>query len=508
MKDLASEIDSLFIDNDALVDCDEIELITNYISESKNSISELNINQDQINRYINIFQFYKLKLETLSRELCDIEEKNINLDFNIINQNKLYNEIKGLLKSTEISEEHFENLANPNFDDLASIRVSLHIIKKIECDYELKAVVDLKHKVKHTLKEFMRKFNIYLQKELNQLETESRGELLIHGHVYKVIKQYEFIIEYSKECDKDNFILISQRYIKMAKKLYESELEGHLDFVLHSLRDAKSKLKEKMESVFGFIFESLLLIFTSEDDFLRNYFYDDNKFLNDATLTIFSDVIELVFDFIKDSHRINNPLTISAIHKNKEIDVEYNIKHLDIYIRFKNKINEILCKYEKHYFDQILASWGYESKHRLISLIILDLRNNENKNMRIKLINVLVDKILDHKKDSKRGKVEFEIYRSKLLFMLESMKSEENRTKLENSINLVAEIFEKEVITYIFSVEQKKMPTRITNILKVIRDYFHDDQNGRIKMMNMVKAIVFDHVTQEFKNEIKNLFNY
>lgn len=504
--DLEVEIDKIFIDEKEMVDCDEIQLITDYVVESKDFMEEISIFQQQVLKYTNVHEFYKLKLETLQRELSDIEDKNTRLDLSINNQRLVYDKIKELIKSVEIKPEHFENLLHPDFEDTTSTRVSLHILKKHTCNYKIKAVDDLKVKIKKTLKEFMKKFNAYFQKQLNQLESESRGELKIHGHVYNVVKSFEYIIEYCKEMEKENFVLISQKYISTAKSMYESEFEKHFDFVIRSLKDSKGKHKEKMEDIFGFVFESFLLILTSEEDFLKNYFHDDDKFLNSATLTIFSDVVEIMMDFLRDAHRINSVLTISAVYKNKDIEVQYKIKHLEIYTRFKNKVLVAMKDYEKQYIDEITLSWDYESKQKLIRRLVDGIAYNTNHEMCIELINTFTDKIVKCKKDSKRGKVEFEVYRHKLILMLETVILKENKNVMDNALKICKEQFEREIITYIFGTEQKNMTKRISNVLKVIEDYFVREENERIKMVEMVKFIVYDHINEEFKSEVEKLF--
>lgn len=504
---LDHEIDEIFLKPSSEEKKPPLTMIKDYLDASEDYLKSLSKLKNETTDFKKIHEFYKLKLENLSQEISDIEKNSLEIKTEINNKTKLYDSLKEILLNVEIKDEHLNAINNPDFENnLEQIQISLNILQSIEYKYDIKAIEDKKDLISNVFKKFMDKFVDFFEHTISRFETESQGELVLHTSLYEKIKLYLFIFDHAKQHDNKNFVLLSRKYLSISKHLYENEFENHLKIVLKSIKNMKKNLKNNMEDIFKVIFESLLCILKAEINFIKSMFHDDQNFVNNCINNIFTDVIGIVLDFIRDSHRYHNLHTINALYKNKDAKISFEKEDYEIYVKFQNKITDYLEDFKNEYLSRIRSNWKNESKTKTMNKIINDIKDNANGEMNIEVINIMIEEVIKLTRGSK-GKIEFCIYKMKFINELKNVSRDENRNMIEKTNEGLDEIFERDVIRYVFGDGPKNIKHRAKNVLAKIKEEGDKNENFKMMLEESFKNIVYGNIDEEHKKDINTLFD-
>lgn len=504
--DIGQEIDHLFLSTQEDAELDILDMIKRHVDSLNDYIKLLHSFESEINNHKEIYEYYRLKLQTLANELQEIEERSVSIQTQVINKKRMYEEIKQLLVVIEIKPEYFHRIKNPNFEDLTGLKVALNVLKSFNCKYNIKAVNEKKERINNALKEFIDEFIIYFQKRLNMHETESRGELKIHQHVYDEVRKYEFVFEYAKEHDKDNFVKLSRKYITASKTLYEKEFEQHLKIIRKSLKEYKDKLSDKMDEALGVIIESFYLIVACESNFIAKTFDENTNFVNEYSTNIFNNVVEIILDFLRDLYRINNISSINALFNAQKIHPNQETASLDIIIKFKEKIADFLSDFKKDYIRLQKQNWKTESKRKFYKNLVCEIKKNSYSEINKELCDIFLDRINDLQQE-KKGKIEFIIYKLNFIKEIENLHIKENKNKIDQLRSKEMEDLEKEVIVYIFGGEKNKTNERIKNVRNLIKNMIKDDQKYNSEIRQTIKNFIVNQSDEDLQKYTEECFN-
>ncbi|KAM0676974.1 Exocyst complex component 1 [Binucleata daphniae] len=499
------EIDKIFLYGQKETKPDTIQTIKEYISNASNYTEEFKNLYSESNEHLKIFYFYQLKLENLSKEMQQIEQKNDYIELQIKNKKMLYNELKNLLVSIEIKPEHFTTLENQKFDDLTTINISLNVLKSFYGDYDILVVNEVKEKVKNTLKTFTNNFIFFFQKKLNMFSTESKGELKIHTKIYEEIKKYEFVFDYCKESDTEAFVVLSRKYLYSVKFLYEKEFNVHLSYLIKALKGYKEKLKIKLEDVISVLFESFFVVLRCENNFIKSMFYDTDEFANNFIKSMFTDVLLQMNDFLINCSKINNVYTINAINKSKNIKNDLQDYNIEIINEFKQNIIELIDDFKTSCIRDHHTNLRLENRKKVFMSIIQDVKNNSYTKMNDELIDFFIIELKKmHKKN--KGPIEFCFYRLELINDMIHVQNHNKKDALVDYKKQLEKSYEKELIGYVFGSEERKLKMRVENVLELMKDMFGKNELFYKNMYEFTKNILYDNVGLEKKDVLDKIF--
>ncbi|KAM0675280.1 Exocyst complex component 1 [Gurleya vavrai] len=495
----AQEIDKLFLNGECKNDENIIETISQYLENAKSYNNQLQSLDRESDDHLKLFQFYHLKLNSLSQELEEIEKKNDDIKTELRNKKNVYEELKSLLASIEIKEEHFSILDNPNFDNLGSIQISLGVLNSFYSDYDIRVVNERKERVRNTLKSFISSFFTYFQRVLNSFSTESKGELRIHSRIYDEIKKFDFIIDYCKENDKDGFIVLSRKYLSCVKFIYENEFEIHLRFVTKALRGFKKTLKAKMEELIAIVLESFFVVVKCENNFVRNVFYDEDDYANDFLKNMFREVVSIISDFLKDCSKINLLFCINAAYKSSNIKSDFEDFNLDLINNVREDIKILMNDFKNEYFKYCRYKMKTESKRKTFRNIMEDIKNNSNEEMNGDCIKFMINELNNLGRKDK-GQIEFCFYKMILLDEIIRLDKNFHKEELLNVRNDLEKIYEKELIGYVFSGIEKGIKLRIENVLELLKEISKENELFKKNMTEFTREIILNNVEDKNKD--------
>ncbi|KAM0686212.1 hypothetical protein COBT_002567 [Conglomerata obtusa] len=501
----AQEIDKLFLSPSNHDDHNALETIQEYLKNASTYKNNLDTITNDVNDHLKLYKYYHLKLEALSKEITDIETKNDLIKRQIKNKQDTYNELKDLLVSIEIKEEHFTALIDPDFTDLTRLQISLNVLKSFYADYDIKVVNDKRVRVTSTLKEFISAFTTFFQNKLNSFTTESKGELKIHSRVYDDIKKYDFIVDYCKESNKEGFVILSRKYLSSVKCLYEKEFEMHFSFVLKALKGYKNKLKNKMEEVISVIFESFYVIIKCEDNFIRNFFSGNDEFIDDFLYSMFIDVINIINDFLRDCYKLNSIFIINAIYKSKDVKEGFEDYDIQVIKSYKNSLKTVLNDLKYDYLRIEKSKLKTEGRKKTIRNLIEDIKNNSYEEMNEESLRIIIDeiKILQRKN---KGKIEFILYKFEIITELSKLENEKYEKEIKELKTKVNKEYEKELIGYVFGGDEKSLKMRIENVLELITEVAGNNEFFFNNIKEITREIVIDNSNLDKKDKIGKYF--
>lgn len=488
-------------------DYSTIKTVKEYINNAKKYSGDFMDLHEQANEKLKVFRFYSLKLNKLSSEIEEIEQKNDFIELQIKNKALLFEELKNLLVSIEIKPEHFTNLNSfgDSNSDLSTVNISLNVLKSFYSDFDILIIKDLKDKISKVLKTFIKNFLVYFQKNLNNFESESKGELKIHTKLYEEMKKYEFVFDYCKENDNESFTILTRKYLTTVKNLYEKEFEVHLNYLLKAIKNYKNKanLKTKLEKIISVLFESFFVILRCENNFVKNLFFDSENFVNEFLKNVFFNVFEFLFTFIFDCFKISNLFTINALFKSKSVKSDFEDFNISIINDFKSEIIKIIDNYKNLLFKEYSVILKLESNKKSFKRIVDDIKNNAYIEMNNEVIEFF---IVELKKKKEKGKIESCLFKLELVCEILDINNHSKRNELESYKNIIEKDLEKEVIGYVFAGDNKTIKMRCENILDLMKDMFGKNETFYRNTYQLIKNILYDNATLETKGVIENVF--
>ncbi|EJW01605.1 hypothetical protein EDEG_03848 [Edhazardia aedis USNM 41457] len=503
----SEEIDRIFVDSEEKEYQDVLVSIDHYIKNSNEMIQRLEQINVEAHSFLDVYNLHRIQLQTLGNEIENIGLRNKQLKIEIQNATDVLNALEVLIKSVEIKKEHFDTLNDPNFHELANIRISLMILKEFNTELNIKIVSEQREKISTTIKMFLKKFILYLERIFETYENESTGELKIHSKIYDELKKLEFIINFCKHDHKDKFIIITQKYLNFAKNLYEAQFENHLGIILKALKRYTSPiLGTKMPDIIQVLLESFSILIRSENAFVRRIFFDKKEFINDFIKNMFSDVSDIILDFLRDCFKNSKIITISSIFRNKDLTINFEGEKNEFYLFFQEKLSKLHLEFEQEYLNSIDIIWKNQSKQKTVTTVVSELINNKSSRPFTKnVVDYLIRKIKDLQRDTK-GKIEFCLYRLKFIFDIRNIGeyalSETNIIEKE-----LTEELEKEVVSYVLCAEEKKIKSKLKNIRALIKEISKDDESYRLYCEVIIKEILYKSISNEQLEAVNSFFN-
>ncbi|AFM98603.1 hypothetical protein EHEL_070760 [Encephalitozoon hellem ATCC 50504] len=339
---MEKEIDDLFLSaDDEKVDQNKINTLERCMEE----IPKIYPNLEQVwtkCKEIDLsLSLYTIKLESLAKEMKDIEKENTKLENEIRYQTSIYEHLKELLINVEIKEDHFIALESESFDSIdgvCKIEKALEVLGSFSVDeYDIRIVREKKERINDALRGFYKRFITYMGSFM--VGSESSGELKVHKGLYGAIKRFKKIIQHAKRY-RDYYVVICSIYVARSKKLYEREFGFHLKTVLRLLKE--SVTQDKVDSVFGSLFESYRSIVKCEDRFLKS------MEIEGTCQEIFRNIGLLITEFVEDVYDIADVETLNGLGKSwKEAGPDE-----DVYGTFQKDLRDVYERLEGDYLKK------------------------------------------------------------------------------------------------------------------------------------------------------------
>lgn len=474
---MEKEIDDLFLNEDGgEVDQDKINMLERCMGE----IPKIYPNLEQVRtkcKEIDLsLSLYTVKLESLAKEMKEIESENTKLENEIRYQTSIYEHLKELLINVEIKEDHFIALESESFDSIdgiCRIEKALEVLDSFSDDeYDIRIVREKKERINDALRGFYKRFITYLGGFM--VGSESSGELKVHKGLYGAIKRFKKIVQHSKRY-RDYYVVICSIYMARSKKLYEREFGFHLKTVLRLLKEGVTQ--DKIDSLFETLFESYRSIVKCEDRFLKS------MEIEGTCREIFRNTGLLITEFVEDVYDIADAETLNGLGKSwKEIGPDE-----DVYGSFQNELRSLYEKLESGYLKKKMGK-----RENGVGKLLEVLSKSSNEELKRKATVLGVQRIME---EEDRGDLRKTIGRWRLLDHMEKMCSE-RISEVEDAERKVESEFEKSCIDTILG--NGKVVENVRQVLSLIGG----EKSFRDKVIKKIREMTSNSVEE---NEVEKV---
>lgn len=234
------------------------------------------------------FAVYDVMLESLHRELADIQDEVRSLETKLQFETQVYDRLKSICLSLTIDDEYLHALETGVFtsaEDLPKMEKSLSILDSfLSKEYTLRIIREKETEICTIQRTFLKRFVVFLSKLF--VQSDSRGELKVHRSFYESMSKYKFIYKFCRT-HSDFYRVLCDAYVKQSKSLYMQEFHGHLNRISELITDNQALV---------FSIESLVRTYGSllecEQNFMRLMCIDSDP------AEIFNSIDLMILDFL------------------------------------------------------------------------------------------------------------------------------------------------------------------------------------------------------------------
>lgn len=430
---------------------------------------------DQVDSLRKHFSVYDIQLESLAKDLKNIQDRSKKIEEKHIHETEVYNRLKELCIVLGSGSNEFyilENGSFSNYEDLGKMERDLSIIGSVDLgEYTIRVVKERKSEIIKIQNNFLKRFEVFLRQLL--IKSECSGELKVHRELYKAMIRYKFIFEFARNYP-EQYSVLCYTYAEQARRLYEMEFDNHIKSITKMVKSA-----DTLGLCFNVLTKGYESLVGCEINFLRDAGIDASP--DDIFKNVAGQIVEFISDMYKRS-------ALGTLIPMSTILTKFEPCNLTCE-SFKNDMNREYKVLEQLYLKSQEEMQPTFIMAERINLVLDSDCAEEFKN---KLLGLWISKLV---KNIKNIKIDEFIHRFQILSTIQG-----NSSELKDAISEMNGALPRAVISYIFSNGNE-----IRNTIE-IADMIKVDKAGAEVILKMIEEIALENHTEDRKKKVLEIF--